>query len=64
MRTREELVRMFEHAGFTLIRAKSHKIWRCPCGHARVVTGSSPGEGRADRNARAMMERTLRACTR
>lgn len=62
MRARSALCLAFERAGFTLVREKGHKVWRCPCGHAQVVTAGTPGEGRAARNARALMSRTLRAC--
>lgn len=56
------MIGMFRNAGFVLIRDKGHMIWGCPCGHARVVTRSTPARGRGDKNAKAEMTRTLRAC--
>lgn len=63
MRARSALFAAFERAGFTLVRCTKHAVWKCPCGHTQVVTAATPGEGRADRNARAMMNRTLNACS-
>lgn len=62
MQARSELFLMFERAGFTLVRCNKHAIWRCPCGHTQIVTSTTPGEGRASRNADALRVRTLNAC--
>lgn len=53
---------LYEGNGFTLIRAKNHQIWRCPCGHAQLVTPTSPCGGRGLRNSKAQIARTLRVC--
>lgn len=63
MKARSMLFGMFEQAGFTLVRCTGHAIWRCPCGHTKVTSASSPGKGRGVTNARAQIARTLRACT-
>lgn len=62
MRPQSSLHREFERAGFTLVRWSKHLIWRCPCGHAQVVTPASPGEGRSAYNTTALLARTVRAC--
>lgn len=56
------MIKVFEDAGFTLVREHRHQIWRCPCGHAQVVTTSSPCGGRGDWNSKARIKRTLREC--
>lgn len=63
MRAQSELIKEFDQAGFTLVRQNNHVTWRCPCGHTIVTVPSSPGKGRAVANTRALMVRTLRACT-
>jgi hypothetical protein len=62
MRARSEITRMFERAGFTLVRKRNHLIWRCPCGHTQVTCAATPGKGRSTDNTRACMNRTIRAC--
>lgn len=64
MRDRSALFAMMERSGFTLIRCTNHAIWRCPCGHIQIVTATTPGKGRASRNADAQRVRTLNACNR
>lgn len=64
MRQVDELVKLFKQEGFTLARHTNHMVWNCPCGHTRVTTPGSPGKNnRSDENTRALMRRTLRACT-
>lgn len=57
-----EMVKFFKAHGFTLLRQHRHQVWGCPCGHALITTTGSPCGGRADRNAKAQVKRTLKAC--
>lgn len=63
MQAKSALYKAFEAAGFTLVRCTGHAIWRCPCGHAQVASPTSPGYGRSSANSKALIARTLRACT-
>lgn len=63
MKSTTALVKLFRENGFTLARSKKHPIWRCPCGHAQLVSVSTPCGGRGDINARLQIKRTLRECT-
>ena len=49
-------------AGFELVRNKRHEVWRCPCGHAKIVTTSSRIGGRGDRNCYARIKKALAQC--
>jgi hypothetical protein len=62
MRKRVDCYEMYENAGFVLVRAKNHNIFRCPCGHTQVSGPCTPGRGRAVPNLKAQINRTLRAC--
>lgn len=62
MRKRVDCNDLFDKAGFVLIRAKTHNVYRCPCGHAQVSSPCTPGRGRAVPNLKAQINRTLRAC--
>lgn len=57
------LDRAYTEAGFSLVRSRNHKIWRCPCGHTQIASSNSRHGGRGDQNAKALITRTLRACT-
>lgn len=57
------LDRLLTGAGFSPVRHKNHKIWRCPCGHTQLTLSGSRHGGRGDQNAKALIARTLRACT-
>jgi hypothetical protein len=63
MQADSAMTRLFRDAGFTLIRCTNHAIWKCPCGHTRVVAACSIGRGRGAYNAKAQMNRALRGCT-
>jgi hypothetical protein len=63
VKTATALVKLFIENGFTLARNKNHQVWYCPCGRHQVVSSSSgEGKGRADKNVKADIKRTLRAC--
>jgi hypothetical protein len=57
-----ERIIMHEQAGFTLLRAKKHPIWLCPCGHALLVNTGTRGGGSGATNARLRIARTLKVC--
>ncbi len=54
----KELGALFEGLGWTLARAKKHRVWRCPCGEHQVVTSKSASDGRAKKNAARDLKRT------
>jgi hypothetical protein len=62
MQASTELFLMFERAGFKLARVKKHAVWNCPCGHAQIVSPTTPGKGHARGNAQGEIARTLRTC--
>lgn len=63
MKAKSSLFRAYEQAGFTLVRMTNHAVWRCPCGHCKITTPTSPGRGRSGTNSMVLLARTLRACT-
>lgn len=44
-------------AGWTLVREKKHKVWRCPCGAHQVTMAATPSDHRAPRNMLAQIYR-------
>ena len=56
------LRREIDGAGWLLVRQKRHQVYACPCGRHRMILPTTPGEGRATANARALFTRLNREC--
>lgn len=54
-RPETKLAKALEDKGWTLVRKRSHQVWRCGCGRHQAVVAASVGKGRAMANAVAFL---------